>query len=82
MMTVLEASRRAGLSPDTIRRWIRTGRLPARNVSTHYLIAEADLLDILEEPTMLPLPAAWQRTITGDPMPNFVAMIRRSRVGH
>jgi excisionase family DNA binding protein len=82
MMTVMEAARRAGLSPGTIRRWIRTGRLPARKIGTHYLIDESDLLDVLDEPTMLALPAAWKRTITGEPMPNVVAMIRRSREGH
>jgi len=43
MMTVPEAARRTGKHPETIRRWIREGKLPARKVGTQHLIADADL---------------------------------------
>jgi hypothetical protein len=35
-----------------------------------------------EEPDMAKLPEGWGETLTGEPMPNVVAAIRRSREGH
>ena len=82
MLTVPEAARRAGRDPETIRRWIRSGRLRARKVGTQHVIEEADLASTLEEGEMLPLPPPWQTTRSGQPMPNVVAAIARSRSGH
>jgi hypothetical protein len=31
---------------------------------------------------VLPLPAAWKKTSTGETMPNVVHAVRRSRAGH
>jgi len=33
----------------------------------------------VEEPEMVPLPAGWGETLTGEPMPNVAAAVRRSR---
>ncbi len=44
MLTVPEAARRVGRNPETIRRWIREGKLASTRVGTQYLIDEADLL--------------------------------------
>ena len=83
MLTVPEAARRAGRDPETIRRWIRTGRLRARKIGTQHVIDEADLDASLDEGgDMLPLPPEWSRMRDGSPMPNVVAAIRRSRRGH
>jgi uncharacterized protein len=80
MITVPEAARRTGRNPETIRRWIREGKLQAQKVGTQHTIEEADLAAILEPGVKtLPLPPAWGRTITGEPMPNVVAMIRQER---
>ena len=82
-LTVPEAARRANRNPETIRRWIRVGKVPSRKVGTQHLIDEADLDRLLEPGNgMLPLPEAWQRTASGAPMPNVVAALRRSRAGH
>ena len=83
MLTVPEAARRARKDPETIRRWIRSGRLKSRKVGTQHVIEEEDLDDLLE-PEELPVPASWgwDRMPDGRPMPNVVAAIRRSRVGH
>ena len=33
-------------------------------------------------PEMAPLPAGWGETVTGEPMPNVAAAVRRSRASH
>lgn len=81
MITVPEAAKRAGKDPETVRRWIRTGKLPARKIGTQHVIEEQDLAHLLDE-EMLPLPSEWGRTATGEPMPNVVRAMRLSRTGH
>lgn len=82
-LTVPEAARRIGRNPETVRRWIREGKLPSTKVGTQHLIDErhlADLLDLQVERTEAS--SAWPRTFWGDPMPDVVAALRRSRAGH
>jgi excisionase family DNA binding protein len=81
-LTVPEAARRIGRNPETVRRWIRQGKLRSHKVGTQHVIEEADLEAALDDVETLPLPQSWGRTITGEPMPNVVAMIRRSRESH
>jgi excisionase family DNA binding protein len=80
MITVPEAARRIGRNPETVRRWIREGRLPAQRVGTQHLVGEQDLAALTSE-QVLPLPPGWERTVTGEPMPDWVGLIRRSRAG-
>jgi len=82
MLTVPEAARKAGRDPETIRRWIRSGRLRARKVGTQHVIEEEDLDAIIDDPANAELPPAWRFTHSGDPMPDVVAAIRRTRQGH
>jgi excisionase family DNA binding protein len=79
MMTVPEAARRIGRNPETIRRWIREGKLPSRRVGTQHTIDEADLEAMVEDE--LPVPEAWKRLPDGRPMPNVVRAIRLARTG-
>ena len=82
-LTVPEAARRTGRNPETIRRWIRQGKLPSRRVGTQHLIDPAEIARVLDPGAdMLGLPASWRRTRSGAPMPNVVAAVRASRVGH
>ncbi len=81
MLTVPEIATRVGRDPETIRRWIRTGKLRARKVGTQHVVDERDL-DALLESAMLPLPRAWKTTSTGEPMPNIIDALRRSRASH
>lgn len=81
MMTVPEAARKVGRDPETIRRWIRSGRLRARKVGTQHVIEEADLESLIEEGDALPLPEAWTLTRSGRPMPNPVLAVARARSG-
>jgi excisionase family DNA binding protein len=80
MITVPEAARRTGRDAETIRRWIRAGRLAARKVGTQHVIDEADLEAALLGDE-LPVPAAWQRLADGRPSPNVVRALRLSRRG-
>jgi hypothetical protein len=36
----------------------------------------------VDEPEMAPLPPGWGETLTGEPMPNVAAAVRRSRESH
>jgi excisionase family DNA binding protein len=82
MLTVPDAAKRAGRDPETIRRWIRLGKLRARKIGTQHVIEEADLEAALDRTDTLPLPESWRLTASGRPMPNVVAAIQRSRQGH
>ncbi len=83
MLTVPEAARRVGKNPETVRRWIREGKLRATKVGTQHVIDENDLRAAIDDQAeVLTAPPAWQSTFWGDPMPNVVAAVRRSRAGH
>ncbi len=83
-LTVPEAARRTGRNPETIRRWIRAGKLPSRKVGTQHLIEERDLDAVVgpEADYLLCLPPAWRTTFWGDPMPDWVTLIRTHRDEH
>ncbi len=82
MLTVPEAARRTGRNPETIRRWIRSGRLAARKIGTQHVIEEADLQTATEPSHMAPLPPWLQNMANGEPMPDVVAWIEETRRGH
>jgi excisionase family DNA binding protein len=81
MLTVPEAARRIGRNPETIRRWIREGKLTATKVGTQHVINEHDLEE-LESSETVPAPSWWSETSTGEPMPDWVAIIRQQRAEH
>lgn len=80
MITVPEAARRVGRDAETVRRWIRTGRLRATKVGTQHVVDEADL-EALVADVQLPLPPEWERLPDGRPMPNVIRAIRLARTG-
>jgi excisionase family DNA binding protein len=81
MLTVPEAARRVGRNPETVRRWIRAGRLPARKVGTQHVIEEADLDAMFDDDIPAPVPKewGWDKTFEGKPMPNVLALLREVR---
>ncbi|MDQ3963183.1 MAG: helix-turn-helix domain-containing protein [Actinomycetota bacterium] len=79
MLTVPEAARRAGKDPETIRRWIRGGRLRSQRVGTQHLIDEADLDAITAVDQPLPRPRSLRKTRSGREMPDAVALVRELR---
>lgn len=82
MLTVPEAARRLRRNPETVRRWIREGRLRSTKVGTQHLVDEADL-DELRADALLPAPSGWwEQSHTGEPLPDFLAVLRRQRTQH
>lgn len=81
MLTVPEAASRIGRNPETIRRWIRAGRLRSRKVGTQHVIDQHDL-DALLADAQMPLPAGWDRLADGSPRPDWAQLVRDSRRSH
>jgi len=82
MLTVPEVALRVDRDPETVRRWIRGGRLRARKIGTQHVIEEEDLEAMLADPEDPPVPECWRRTFSGRPQPNWAAIVRRDRDGH
>jgi excisionase family DNA binding protein len=83
MLTVPEAAKRVGRNPETVRRWIRSGRLRSQKVGTQHLIEEQELDALLDdEYEMSAMPDAWKLMSDGRPQPNWVKIIRQSRESH
>ncbi|MCL4413534.1 MAG: helix-turn-helix domain-containing protein [Actinobacteria bacterium] len=83
-MTVIEVARRTGRDPETVRRWIRSGKLRASKVGLQHLIEEEDVRSMQLDTSSLPgaFPAGWGSTATGEPMPDVVDLVREGRRGH
>lgn len=60
---------------ERLRKLVGKGLGASANGAVHTASAE-------DPPEMAPLPAGWGETLTGEPMPNVVAAVRRSREGH
>jgi excisionase family DNA binding protein len=83
MLTVAQAADRIGRSPETVRRWIRSGKLPAKRVGTRHAIEPRELDQIANEIyPMADLPDEWKTGDNGEPALNWVAAIHRSRTAH
>jgi excisionase family DNA binding protein len=82
MLTVPEVARRVGRDPETVRRWIRSGRLPARKIGTQHVIEESDLDALYADPDDPPVPEALRYFASGREQPNWEAVIRRHRDSH
>ena len=82
MLSVAEAAERVGRSPETVRRWIRMGRLPAVTERGRHGIETADLDSIRDDLyPMLEMPDEWRVLDDGFPAPNWVAAIELTRRG-
>jgi excisionase family DNA binding protein len=83
MLTVAETASRVGRSPDSVRRWIREGRVRTQRMGSKQLIGDADVRAIEDELyPMAELPDEWKTGDDGSPAPNWVAALHRSRIGH
>jgi excisionase family DNA binding protein len=82
LLTVPEAARRIGRNPETIRRWIRTGRLRSRRIGTQHVIDERDLEQLVDGVAHVDVPEGWSVFADGAPQPDWEHMLRRSRSAH
>ncbi|MFN8233480.1 MAG: helix-turn-helix domain-containing protein [Actinomycetota bacterium] len=82
MLTVPEAAKRVGRDPETVRRWIRAGKLPSKKIGQQHFVEESDIAALVDGSDMAALPEAWRTTREGKPQPDWVAIVRRSRESH
>jgi excisionase family DNA binding protein len=81
MITVPEAARKVGRHPETIRRWIRSGRLRSERVGTQHLVDEEEALSLAGFAS-LDLPRAWTTRDDGTEMPDWERLVRDARERH
>lgn len=81
MLTVPEAARIAGRTPETIRRWIRSERLPARRFGHQHVIDEVDLDELLHGIRSIDVPDWLRYDADGNELPDPVPIIRKLREG-
>lgn len=81
MLTVPQAARRTGRNPETIRRWIRAGRLRSTKVGTQHMVEEADLDAVASPAGDVEVPERWRRFDSGRRVPDVVRALERSRRG-
>lgn len=80
MKTVAEAADRLCKSPQTVRRWIRSGKLRATRIDGSYAIDDRDLCAIEDDLfPMAELPEDWKLGDDGLPARNWVVALHRSR---
>lgn len=82
MLTVPEAARRVRRNPETVRRWIRAGKLRSQKVGTQHVIEERDLDALVDEPEPIEIPEAWRTFDDGTPQPDWERLIREDRDSH
>jgi hypothetical protein len=61
---------------------LRGNGLSTRDAGEILGISSARIAQIEREADTLPLPPEWDRTASGEPMPNVVRAVRLSRIGH
>ncbi|MGZ5214152.1 MAG: helix-turn-helix domain-containing protein [Actinomycetota bacterium] len=82
MLTVPEVAKRVGRDPETVRRWIRSGKLVATKIGQQHFVDEMDVAALSEGLDSLPLPDAWKLMSNGQPQLDWVRVVRRSRQAH
>ena len=80
LITVPEAAQRTGKNAETIRRWIRSGRLRSQKVGTQHLVDEQDVLALADDQP-LDLPKHWTVGDSGA-MPLWERLVRDARSSH
>lgn len=81
MLTVPQAAERLGRNPETIRRWIRAGRLRASKVGTQHVIDERDIAMLVEERAGKSLPERWRKSPSGNAAPDWAELLHEARRG-
>ena len=82
LLSVNQAAQRSGRDPETIRRWIRAGKLRAARDGNRHMIEEEELALATEEPRSVGVPKEWETLPSGRPQPDWVKILHRSRSSH
>jgi len=82
MLTVPEAARKVGKNPETVRRWIRAGKLRSQKIGTQHLIDERDLEQFNDQDGEVWMPEEWRYLPDGRPSPDWTRIIRGRRDSH
>lgn len=82
MLTVPEAARRVHRNPETVRRWLREGKLRGRRVGTQYLVEEADLDTVTAADGSTALPEWMRLRPDGRQQPDWARLVRDGRRAH
>src|SRR5688572_21474452 len=81
MITVPEAAKLAGKNPETIRRWIRSGKLRAQKFGTQHMVDEIALDEIINGIRAVNVPT-WLEgpdPLLGWTADDIVRMVRQDR---
>lgn len=82
MLDVAAAAAQVRRNPETIRRWIRTGRLRATKIGLQHFIDPEDLEAAAGSTASTPLPDWMRLRPDGRPQPPWVQIVRDGRRGH
>jgi len=83
VLTVPQVARRVGRDAETVRRWIRSGKLRARKIGTQHVVEESDLDAITATDSSIHRPSAWRSAWKrASREPDWAAWIRASRERH
>lgn len=78
MITIPEAARRVGRDPETLRRWVRSGKLSSHKIGMQHLVDEDELGEVAGGRS-LPVPKGWEHFDSGRPQPDWAGALERSR---
>lgn len=80
VLGVREAAAYANRTPETIRRWVWSGRLTARKNGNRLLVARRDLDELLTPTDRKPLTlSAWQRLLPSGSAPPAADLVLEDR---
>jgi len=80
MLTVPEVAKRLRKNPETVRRWIREGKLPARKIGNQHFVEENEVAALQQGDETLP--TRFTKTFWGGPMPDWARLVREDRDAH
>ncbi len=81
MLTVPEAAKIAGKNPETIRRWIRSGKLRSNKFGTQHMVDEVELDELVNGVRAVNVPSwlAGRDPLLGLTADELVQMVRAAK---
>lgn len=83
VLTVPQVARRVGRDAETVRRWIRSGKLRARKIGTQHVVEESDLDALTAPDSSIRRSRAWRAAWSRESRePDWASGVRASRERH